>query len=345
MIINPFIFVNTIPLVTDLVKYSLFPLIYLWLKNHYVRRNKLINILYILSIYSIISTIPFLLGFLSPLRHGYDLTSFGEEGGEGFIGIFYNTHMAAMSISFSLIIFIFFSGFKKYRKKYDQIFFYIVVVVGLVALYKTYIRTGYLMLFGGLFMFYLKTYNPRQIIKYIAGGLLLFIIVTYQLSNDVVLNMRIFQNSVYSETENKSIDLNNYGSGRPEFWEASLEIWQESTFQEKILGIGIVELQKRMENKVGLDIGSHNLFVDSLVRNGLLGLFLLCYMLIVLLMQLNRFKKSKFYILSISIYVSYLLYLVVQGGPFLFTSLLLGVIFYLNNSIIIIKNKNENFTH
>lgn len=344
MVVNPFIFINTLPIITDLVKYSLFPLIYIWLSNKNIDRNKLTNILYYLSIYAILSTIPFLLGFLSPLRHGYDLTSFGEEGGEGFIGIFYNTHMAAMSISFSLIIFIFFSGFKKSKKRFEQIFFYLVVFIGLIALYKTYIRTGYLMLFGGLFIYYLKTYNPRDFIKYIAGGTIIFIVITYQLSSDVVLNMRIFQNSVYSETDNKSIDINNYGSGRPDFWKASIDIWMNSSLDEELFGIGIVELQRRMEKKVGLDIGSHNLFIDTLVRNGLIGLIFLCYMLFILLLQINKFNKSKFYVLSISIYTSYILYLIVQGGPFLFTSLLLGVIFYLNNSIKT-KMKNENTTY
>lgn len=332
IILNPYILDSPINIITDFVRYSIFPLSYIWIINTKVSNYKLTNFLYNICMYSLISVIPYLLNFIKPIRTGYNLTLFGgSENAQGFIGIFYNTHMAAFSLSISLIIFIFFFKFKTKKTRSFIVFYNIILIVGIIALYKTYIRTGYLIFIGSMVVYMYKTYHPRYVIRYISLVLVFIGFSIYSISTDEVLRNRIFQNSIYSEKENKTIEIDNYGSGRPDFWKASINIWYESNTLEKLLGIGGLEFQKRMFKSVGLEIGSHNIFFDTLVRNGLFGLYFLIMMFINLYLLSMRDKKTKFGILTISIFWGYILYLFVQGGPFVYTSIILSLIFALNN--------------
>jgi hypothetical protein len=350
IILNPYILDSPINIITDFVRYSIFPLSYIWIINTKINNNKLTLFLYNTCIYALISVIPYLLNLIKPIRTGYNLTLFGgAENSEGFIGAFYNTHMAAFSLSISLIVFIFFFRFKRKKTSSYTIFFYILLFAGIIALYKTYIRTGYLIFIGGMLVYMYKTYHPRYFLRYVSLIIISIGISLYNISTDEVLKNRIFQNSIYSERDNKTIEIDNYGSGRPDFWKASVKIWYDSNVLEKFFGIGGPEFQKRMFKVVGLEIGSHNIFFDTLVRNGLFGLYFLIMMFINLYLMNNREKNTKFGVLSISIFWGYILYLFVQGGPFIYTSILLALVFALNSKYnkakiysLIINNNNNN---
>lgn len=333
--LNPYIDSGLVSFITDLVKYSLIALFYLY--SSFFHWEKIYNFNIILSTFILISVIPYLLNVINPIEEGYRLEMYGTES-LGFIGFFQNPHAAAISISFVLLVIIFHLKQNFHKKNtFKKLVYLTLVLFGFIALYNTYVRTGYVIFIIGIIIIFYKSFKFKYIFYYTTFIVIIFSILVYIFKNDPILQSRVLDQSIYNE--DIEFNKNKVGSGRFLFIETGLEIWNNLTYPEKILGIGTDELIFRMEYKLNIPITTHNGYLDMLLKNGLIGFILYLYFLGATYSKIKRMARNEYYLLVISIFYSYILYQFVQGGFFLFPEL------FLFSSVQLAYNNSKNFNH
>ena len=90
--------------------------------------------------------------------------------------------------------------------------------------------------------------------------------------NNQILMDRIEGKSMYGSESS----FESAGSGRGGIYLNAIEIYSESNFIEKIIGMGVTEEVTRIYEKMNIDsaIGAHNAFLDILLSTGGIGLLL-----------------------------------------------------------------------
>ncbi len=284
----------------------------------------IVNLSYKLSIFILLSTFPFLLGIMSPLKEGYNLSIYGVET-FGFIGIFQNAHAASITLAFALIIFT--NTLAKRRILKNRILLYLLLMVGLYALYQTYVRTGFLIYFIALYFIYIKdkklaTILVRYVPIVIIGLIGLYIVYL----NSPVLQMRFADKTIYNERQYSSEDqLEQIGSGRFLIWYSAYSNWNEANFYEKLIGLGMEEAKELMFEKIGNRIFAHNQFFQSLQESGLIGFVLFIIFLLTMYKFITKRKSSQFYQTAITIYIGFIILNIFQGGHYFIIDLYLAM--------------------
>lgn len=292
--------------IVDGFKSILLPSILIYLYNYYKPREVYSFCLEI-SVFFALSTLPFLLELVKPVKSGYNLASFGENDTSGFIGFFENSHTAASCLAFSALFLInHLVYFWKNLKLEKRTFLIAVVLLTLLCLYKTYVRTGYLMIIVGVISIGVANFKVRYLVPYFIGLLTSFFLGFWVYERDSTLQNRLMDNNIYAE--------NTMGSGRLEFIDASMEIFINSNLLENIFGLGIGKYQTEMGKIVGMEIYAHNGFVTALLRDGLIGFFLFCFISVFLIKKASECQSKLYKSLSISVVMSYLAYQLVQGN-------------------------------
>lgn len=275
-----------------------------------VQKNRGIDlylVLRALAIYTIFSTVPFLLGIIQPLAKGYDLSLFGIDA-YGFVGIFQIAHAAAITMAFSILILLF--VFLKSNNKREKLFYAGLIVIALWVEIQTYARIGlavlivasaYLLLYKKRFTFYLKLMIPAVILSAAA--------YTYYL-NSPVLQMRIQGTNKYFKQNNEKADI---GSGRFDFYAAAVNNWSNGDFSVIIIGLGEEPAKDLMLEAVGLRIYAHNAFLDALQFNGLLGVLFFALFLGFMVVYIGRRRHSEYYQLTVTLFIGYLVSMLFQG--------------------------------
>ncbi len=287
--------------------------------HFFILLNKLKNFdvykfLLVLSIYIIISCVPFLVGIIESPNEGYDMSRFGLKG-FGFVGIFENAHYASNTLAFCITILIYQIQTVK-LSSILKVFYILLIIVALIALVKTYARLGYAMLFVSAcylllanksFKFYLKLIIPVSI-------LIVSFIVVYNQSK--LLQMRISGENKYSKA--------SLGSGRGDFAIHALDNWYSEDLDTFFVGMGKEYAMDQMEKDVGLRIYAHNGFIDVLQINGVIGaaIFLLFFIYLIKYIKIN--KHHPYYQLSFSIFLGYVISMLVQGERFFLSDLILA---------------------
>jgi O-antigen ligase len=110
----------------------------------------------------------------------------------------------------------------------------------------------------------------------------------------------------------KDYSFETMGSGRGEIYITSLEIFQEASFIEKIMGMGNTKQVEKISQKMGIRVGSHNGFIDALLTTGILGLFSLFYYLY-LVYKVSRENKNEYTILTLSLLFAFIAMTFFQG--------------------------------
>ncbi|NME72223.1 O-antigen ligase family protein [Flammeovirga aprica] len=316
VIINTDVFYHPFDSISDFFKLLPFVLAY-----HYgkiLSTNNLLKIIYNVSQFVLLSTIPFQLNLIKPLNSGYDLSIYGIDK-EGFIGIFQNPHSASITLAISLSVYIVIGqNFSKSKVSY-----LLLIAFGSFSLYLTYVRTGW-----AIFIIFISVYNYKKIkLKSLpALTLLLFILMysyNYIKENDKTLQYRVSDTTIYNNNSS-----NNLGSGRVRFFIAGLEVFYESSFFEKIWGIGN-DIHERMKPKTNLSIRTHNGYSDVLLMCGIIGfsLFLIFhwhYLIMIL-------KTDSFKFLNLAMFSSYIILNLSQGGNFFIFDILQGFILAFSN--------------
>lgn len=305
---------------TEVIKSAIIPLL-----AHFfilLQKNKnldLYKILLSISIYIIISTIPFLLGIIQPLSKGYDLSLFGLEA-YGFVGIFQIAHSAAVTIAFAIIVLIY--EFEKSISKKLKIIYLILILLGLWVEIQTYARTGFAITFvAGTYLIFIN----KSIKYYIKISIPIIILCvtaySYYLSSKV-LQMRIEGTNKYQIKSKTEADL---GSGRFKFQAHAIENWSSSDFDVIFIGLGIEIAKDMMEEDVGLRIYAHNGFIDILQFNGIIGIFIYGIFLLYMIIFIISNKSSPFYRLNIALLLAYLVSMFFQGEHFFLADVILAL--------------------
>ncbi|WP_316844695.1 O-antigen ligase family protein [Pedobacter psychrodurus] len=295
----------------DVIKSLTFPLVILYMSRFFTL-EKLRRYLIVFSLILIYASVPFLLKVLSPIKSGYRLSIFGAEDSSGFIGVFENSHSASITLSFCILILIYYSFYVKSDLANINISKYVIyfaIVIGLYVIYKTYVRTGYLTLITGSLYLFFKNFKLKHSPIYIAILIAVGLVVAFLFSTDEVLRNRILDQQQFS-TGNEESDI---GSGRLVFQLAALHIWSNLSFWEMLFGIGLENFMLNMQSLIGLKIYTHNGFLTALVKDGLIG-FILFISYMFLIIKKSFYSKSPDRDLCFSFSISYFFYQLVQGG-------------------------------
>jgi len=264
---------------------------------------------------------------IEPLSIGYDLSKYGSDE-FGLIGVFQNPPSASIHLTFATIILFYFI---RHKKKYDKLFYYIIMLIGIICTYYTYIRTGiFLFIIWGV-LFSIKKNGIKSIISLIPLAIIIFITLNYLLDFDPVFKMRVNDTSIY----NYSASENQYGSGRIYFIEEGFNIFSEVSLTEKVFGIGQTGLLQKMQEKIGLSIFTHNVFMDKLLSVGILGLLIFIYSWWLLYRKIMRDKNKNFNYFIVSIFITNLFRFSLQPDIYYY---LLDVLF----ALLIVINEKEN---
>lgn len=280
--------------------------------NNYLLTNdpgqgKLLSFLNFISCFVLLSSLPFLLGIIEPISTGYVLEQYGGIS-NGFVGIFQNPHGAAIIISQSLLI----QFFIILKNKRSDIISVLAFIIGFVTLYLTYVRTGYVIFGVGFVIILYLNYGIRRIYKTIPILIIVILVVFYFYSRDDVLQRRILQENIYST--NTEIDINRVSSGRLALSRVNLNNYLESDFIVQLIGMGYKYSTILMKEDIGLELFSHNGFVDALVHNGLIGLFLYLLFLKSIYSTIQKHHQSTYYALAVASFWSFMFFIIVQGG-------------------------------
>ena len=309
-------------LTSNVLKFTALPL-FLGYINKYIDYKKAMKYGLFIAQVIIISFIPFWLGLIDE-RHSYKGATL--IGTRALIGPFNNSHTAAIYLSTSLLFLIHYIKITRLRKdiKYFNLF---LIFIGCYFLIHTYVRTGYLMFLIGSFilLFGYKGNWIKTAIYGIIGIAMIIFVSVWMISNDSILQRRIYEKTGYNEDEDEIS-----GSGRIYFWITAWQLWYNSkNVSGYLFGHGSSRLAKAEYLENGLHVGSHNGYLDALAQNGLVGFSLFMLYYIMMIKYMYRYRKNKHFKLFIAWLLSELAFQSVQGGVFIFYDFMSAIIILL----------------
>lgn len=240
-----------------------------WLSKFNV--ETLVRILETLSQFILLSSAFVLLGIISPIYEFESAAMYGE-GMTYYSGMFGAVHAASSYFCGAMLVLI--DGFLKghFVSKKQKLFNGLLILIGVISLYKTFVRTGWLMfIIGCILLIDWKKINFKNIHRYLLlfiGGIMV-LIVLYE--TNPAIKARITEKGVYNKSTEISID----GSGRFDYWRVSLENYTQNNWYGLLFGKGLEGVMSDMYNAIGHRLFSHNHFIDTLAQYGALGFILL----------------------------------------------------------------------
>lgn len=222
-----------------------FPFLFIFSKKSRIKNFVIYSAIY-LSILSILMVAHRLdIGVFSDLFYTRD----GLQRASGLIG---NPNYFAY---FSFCIFVLLQYILK-SKKFLFILSFLIFIVVLLTLSR-----GVLM--GVLLFLIIKIFTS---IKKIILFSLLLIVVSSNIST-------ITTGTISEDLFNRTIELEQGGSGRSDIWEQGYELWSTNT-QDLLIGMGFNQFQKRTSN-IGIENTVHNSYLRVLYEFGLLGFIII----------------------------------------------------------------------
>jgi hypothetical protein len=297
-------------------KALMLPILYLYFILK-VRERTLVFLAKHFSILIIISFIPYMLGILTPLGEGYDLSAYGLDGQYGLVGPFIRPHSASISIAFALIIIT--RSVNKNNKKIENIFLALLLILGVYELMATYVRTGLAIYLVTIFYLFMRNFNIK---KFIMLVLTFFIVLSagfYLYQTNEIVKMRFNDN-------NKYVDDGGLGSGRLLYWETSIDNWLGEDAMVVFIGLGEEYALDKMEEHIGERLFAHSEFFQVLQQEGLIGFILFILSLLLLYVYIQRYKSSKYFVTASALYIGVMVEMLFQGG-FYFNIILLFSIY------------------
>ena len=283
-----------------------------------------------ISIFIILSTIPFLINLIEPLSVGYDLSRYGLDS-FGFNGIFQKAHAASMTLSFAVII----MGYllKKEQNKERKFYYLFLVLIGLYAIVQTYVRTGLAMTIVGLFIIYYKKLSVKDFIRLFILSLIGGFLALQIYNSSEVLQMRVNEKNIYNK--NTELSIGTIGSGR--FLIAAYAIdnwWSEGTYSI-FFGLGEPLAREKMNNTKGSPVFAHNGIVEVLQTQGLIGLIIMFLFFRSIHKLIMNNKDSEYFKLNLALFLSFLVGYFLQGNDLFLVYLILGI------SLTLLKEKKN----
>lgn len=297
-------------------------------------RNKsktLETILFSLAQFICLSSIPILSGIITPLKMMKSAESFGIEGAIYYSGIFGATHAAASYFCVAILVLVY--GFinGRFRSQMSKIYNIVLIVIGLVSIFLSYTRTGWLMLIVGLFILLRPTQvTYRKLAVYIVSLTLIIGGIFYLYNSNELFFNRLTGKNIYAGSGGENIELS--GSGRTTFWYNGVTNWTYNGMFQLLFGAGYTKVVEDNFKNSGMRVISHNQFIDTLSQNGLVALFLLITFYLGIYQFIKRTNKSAPYrILSLSIYWCSLVFAFFQNEMYFNYAIIFALVLALLN--------------
>lgn len=315
-----------------------FPFFYNVFRNN-LNPKKIIILIKRLSIFTIISSIPFYLHFLEPLGRAYQISNYDTSynaSETGYVGIFQTPHAASIITSFAVINLIYF-----YRQE-RKLSFLITALLGIFNVYLTYVRTGYVIVTIGLMIITLLGTKFYEKFRVFLLGIIAIIILLNFIDTELLMN-RLFNINKYN-IDNRTINYNveALSSGRTLFWIVNITKWWESNILLKTFGFGEEVAKDNMEQTIGMRLFSHNGFVDSFIENGIIGLLLFLGIFYYIFKLVIYNKGSTFFKLGIATFIMFILMNIFQGGYYFLMEIFIALNLSLLDNNLISNSKTIN---
>ena len=294
-----------------------------WLTQYAEDKNVLETILYTLAQYIALASLVCLLGIITPIN-GYELADAYGDSVMYYSAIFGSVHAASSYYCVSLFVLLF--GLKKGRfvSNPQKIYNIFLIIVLLYSLYKSFVRTGWVMcLLGGFVMFFNKEdFSVKKILRYVCVLGLIIYIGMYLYNNNSSLKARLTEKTIYS----KSSEVNINGSGRFKFWAISLSNYAQNDIYGLFFGKGYDAVVDDMEKAIGIRVFSHNHYVDTLAQYGILGLLLLLMYFYSIYRFIVKYGRGSPYQLLVKvIFLSYIVFAFLQNEMYFWYAALFAV--------------------
>ena len=346
-IISPYFFVYLSVTLVHLATLLFFPSIFLFFYFTNRKAGNYLSILSFLSVFFILSFIPFYLELLPQLGTSYDIKTLGISNEKAFSGLFQKPHPASQVLAYSCVTLFYVISKTKNRNKYLLI---LILILGFYFQIKTFVRLGFLMTLIGAFFYYLYKTNIAKNLKGLSYVFIILILTFPFLSETSTFKSyekRLLGENQYdySYQNSKIVDYNKISSGRIRIWKSSVNsLFSNDDPSEVIFGITESELLKRNRRDFGLAVFSHNGLIDAFVTNGLIGLLLYIYFLITwyksIINKKMLFSKNLLeYKYILSIFFVFFVSTIFQGGKIIYDG------FFISLSILILFSKKIQSEH
>jgi len=297
------------------VKNMMFPVMFLYLSLK-MNKYQLIFLVKHFAIFTIISFIPFMLHLVQPFSQGYNLSTFGGKNIFGLTGVFMGAHPASESIAFMLIVLYYF--YQNAKKIFFKYLYIGLLLLGVYEIILTYARSGLVIAAIGIFYLWLKEKGKKKFYTLFLLVIPIIIGSVYIYQTNKVFKMRIEDKTIYKQQE--------LGSGRFEIASNALSNWSSDGITAIIIGLGYDYGVEKMKKSIHNEIFAHNNFVQVLQQEGIIGFVLFILFLYYLYKYIQFYKTSKYYNVSMALFLGLIIEMLLQGN-FLFHMYLALVIF------------------
>ena len=316
--------------ISEFTKFSVFLFLFLFLQQRY-KKEILIKMGKYLSIFIVLSFIPFMLGLLETHGRSIDISKFGDITGSSLIGVFQNPHGAGITLAFALLILFYY--IMQTRSIKEQYFLICILFLGVTELFLTMVRTPLAMfIFGSLYIM-IKNFRVKHYLILLSLVVIAISYITYQYQKSPLIQSM----ATRMEGKNKYDSSGGVGSGRLKFQEVAINSWQSEGPFGVIFGLGMELAKDKMYNATGMRLFAHNGFVEMLQSEGLIGFILFLLFLLFLFKYIQIYKNGKYYTLVVALYISYIVAIYFQGGHYFLLYVLFSI--YL---ALLTKNENIN---
>lgn len=323
---------------SEFTKFSIFLFLFLFIQQKY-EKETLMKMGKYLSIFIVLSFIPFMTGLLETHGRVIDMSKFGDITGSSLTGIFQNPHGAGITLAFTLLI-IFYYTIRASSKK-EQIFLIFILFLGISELFLTMVRTALVMFILGSLYIVRKKFRVKHYLILLSLVVGVISYITYQYQESAFLQTIMTR----IEGKNKYHSAGGIGSGRLKFQEVAINSWQSEGPFGVIFGLGMELAKDKMYDATGMRLFAHNGFVEMLQSEGLIGFILYLLFLYFLFRFISTFKNSEYYSLVVALYISYIISIYFQGGHYFLLYVLFSIYLALltKNEIRTIPTKDSKY--
>lgn len=312
-------------------------ILFYYLFSNSLRIEMVERIILNLSRFICLTSLLTLLDIVTPIEGYESAEQFGVEGQIFYTSLFGTPHAAASYFAISILVLLFFLYKRKYNSHFEKYFNCCMIVVALISIFNTYVRTGWIMLVIGTFMLF----GVKKIltnIKLLFASVMSVCGFFWLFMNNEAFMARMTARRIYGTmSDSPSIDMD--GSGRKEFWENGYRLWENGNNFEFLFGHGYTAVVENNERIMGIRVFSHNQFVDSLSQNGLIAFILLIAVFISQYLFIRKRKDKEYYRLCLAIWLMSLIFSFFQNEMcFNYAVLYAAAMALLSNSSVTTKS-------
>jgi hypothetical protein len=289
--------------------------------------GKLYYLLISVSLFMILSNIPFVLDILPQRNNIFSLERFGLMEQFALNGLFYHSSITSKILVVSILILL--TYYKdRILNKFEKIFILSTILFGTYCLFLCYTRTGwFLLIIGAAILFIYKEKFAKLFFKILPLIFILgFALVSYVQTNES-LSLRLRGGTTYRQ--NTEIDASIFTSYRLVIYENALKNLYQEGFASIILGTGKKKATEDMGKLIGTNFVAHNKFIELFQYGGFITLILFIVFLRKIYKLIKTIPKEKgnyFSKLPLTLFVVYFLALIPSHGFPIWADVLFGII-------------------